>query len=86
MSSVPDGAIAPGTNSTVPKAAPSGDTRGQPDDESGKLPLLEDLMQLSRLGDIGPVKQLFDAKKFGADFKDAEGITPLHVGLSFTRQ
>ena len=44
-----------------------------------KLPLLEDIMQLARLGEIEPVKKLIEEGKFSADYKDHEGITPLHV-------
>ncbi|KAL8682297.1 MAG: hypothetical protein Q9186_001666 [Xanthomendoza sp. 1 TL-2023] len=43
-----------------------------------KLPLHEDLMQLARLGEIGPIQKLLDEGKFTADYKDAENITPLH--------
>lgn len=50
--------------------------------EEAKLPLLEDIMQLSRLGDIGPIRKLFDEGKITVDFKDKEGITPLHVCAS----
>ena len=44
-----------------------------------KLPLHEDIMQLARLGEIGPIQTLFDTGKFDAKYKDDEGITPLHV-------
>ena len=44
-----------------------------------KLPLHEDIMQLARLGEIGPIQKLFDEGKFDAKYKDQEGITPLHV-------
>ena len=44
-----------------------------------KLPLEEDVMQLARIGEIGPIQKLFDAGRFDANFKDGEGITPLHV-------
>lgn len=44
-----------------------------------KLPLHEDIMQLARLGEISPIKRLFDEGKFSAKFRDEEGITPLHV-------
>ena len=44
-----------------------------------KLPLHEDIMQLARLGEIGPIKTLFETGKFDASFKDQEAITPLHV-------
>lgn len=44
-----------------------------------KLPLHEDIMQLARLGEIEPVKKLFEDGKFDAQYKDGEGITPLHV-------
>ncbi len=45
-----------------------------------KPPLLEDVMQLSRLGDVAAVRELFALGKVGADYKDKDGITPLHVG------
>lgn len=44
-----------------------------------KLPLHEDIMQLARLGEIGPIQKLFEEGKFDANYKDQEGITPLHV-------
>ena len=44
-----------------------------------KLPLHEDIMQLARLGEIGPIKTLLEEGKFSAKHKDGEGITPLHV-------
>ena len=46
-----------------------------------KLPLEEDVMQLARLGEIGPIQRLFESGKFDAKFKDGEGITPLHVRI-----
>lgn len=44
-----------------------------------KLPLHEDIMQLARLGEIGPIQTLFETGKFNANYKDQEDITPLHV-------
>lgn len=44
-----------------------------------KLPLHEDIMQLARLGEVGPVQKLFEESKYDARYKDGEGITPLHV-------
>ena len=44
-----------------------------------KLPLHEDIMQLARLGEIGPIQTLFETGKFTAKYKDQEDITPLHV-------
>jgi hypothetical protein len=44
-----------------------------------KLPLHEDIMQLSRLGEIGPIQKLFESGKIEPEFHDKEGITPLHV-------
>ena len=44
-----------------------------------KLPLHEDIMQLARLGEIGPVRKLFEEGKFDATYKDEQEITPLHV-------
>ena len=46
----------------------------------GKLPLLEDIMQLARIGEIGPMQRMFEEGKAAVDYKDDEGITPLHVG------
>ena len=48
--------------------------------EEKKLPLHEDIMQLARLGEIGPIQTLFDEGKYDAKYKDEEEITPLHVG------
>ena len=62
----------------------AGDTNGEPKAET-KLPLHEDIMQLARLGEIGPIQKLFDEGKFDATYKDDEGITPLHVGLQIFR-
>lgn len=61
----------------APVSAPDGVLNKQ--NEVDKLPLLEDVMQLSRLGDIQAVKALFDSGKIRPDYKDNEGITPLHV-------
>lgn len=47
--------------------------------DEAKLPLHEDIMQLARLGEIGPIQKLIDDGKFSANHKDREGITPLHV-------
>ena len=44
-----------------------------------KLPLHEDVMQLARLGEIGPIQKLFEERKYSAKYKDEEDITPLHV-------
>lgn len=44
-----------------------------------KLPLLDDIMQLARIGDIGAVQELLKQGKVSADYKDKDGITPLHV-------
>ncbi len=43
------------------------------------IPLEEDIMQCARLGEIGLIQKMFDSRKFSAQYKDAEGITPLHV-------
>lgn len=50
-----------------------------PKAEEQKLPLLEDIMQLARIGDVEAVRSLLSAEKFTAAHKDNEGITPLHV-------
>ncbi|OJD13323.1 hypothetical protein AJ78_06214 [Emergomyces pasteurianus Ep9510] len=53
----------------------------KPDDGNSKqppLPIAEDIMQLSRLGEIGAIQKLFESGKFDARYTDEEGITPLH--------
>ena len=50
-------------------------------DNEEKLPLHEDVMQLARLGELGPIRTLLDQGKYDAKYKDEEGITPLHVRL-----
>lgn len=49
------------------------------DGVKGSIPLGEDIMQLARMGEIGVLQNLFAAKKFTANHRDEEGITPLHV-------
>ena len=49
------------------------------DAPENKLPLHEDIMQLARLGEIGPVQKLLEEKRVDANYRDQEGITPLHV-------
>lgn len=43
------------------------------------LPIEEDIMQLSRLGEIAAIQKLFDSGKYDATYADEQGITPLHV-------
>ena len=62
-------------SSAIDKMAPSQD----------KLPLHDDIMQLARLGEIGPIQTLFETGKFTARYKDQENITPLHVSFNTTR-
>ena len=56
------------------------------DNPDGKLPLHEDIMQLARLGEIGPIQRLLEDGKYDAAYKDEEGITPLHVSYLPTSQ
>ncbi|KAK1141355.1 palmitoyltransferase akr1 [Aspergillus melleus] len=44
----------------------------------GSIPLGEDIMQIARIGEIPAMRQLFEEKKFTANYQDEEGITPLH--------
>ncbi|BAE65354.1 ankyrin repeat protein [Aspergillus flavus] len=44
----------------------------------GSIPLGEDIMQIARIGEVPAMQRLFDEKKFSANHKDEEGITPLH--------
>lgn len=62
-----------------------GATRSKNDVASqDKLPLLDDVMQLARLGEIEPMQKLFEQGKVGADFRDEENISPLHVSCIAT--
>ena len=45
------------------------------------LPVEEDIMQLARLGEVGAMQKLFETGKYDANYKDEQGITPLHVRL-----
>lgn len=44
-----------------------------------KLPLHQDIMQLARLGEIPPIRTLFEEGKYSPKYKDEQDITPLHV-------
>lgn len=44
-----------------------------------RLPIQDDIMQLSRLGEIKAIQSLLDSGKFSATYADEQGITPLHV-------
>lgn len=50
----------------------------------GSIPLGEDIMQIARIGEVPAMQRLFDEKKFSANHKDEEGITPLHVRISIS--
>ena len=41
-------------------------------------------MQLARIGEIGAMQNLLATKKFTANHRDEEGITPLHVCFPVT--
>jgi len=57
------------------------------DEVKTPLPIEEDIMQLARLGEVAAVQKLFESKKYTANYRDEEGITPLHVCcLSFDLQ
>jgi hypothetical protein len=47
--------------------------------EPAALPLEGDIMQCARLGETGLIQKMFESGKFSPQYKDAEGITPLHV-------
>ena len=84
-SPTPSGVSIGSGTSTVVVHATNGEATGPRQNELDKLPLLEDVMQLARLGDIEAMKRLFESGKFEAGYKDHEGITPLHVCLPFRR-
>jgi hypothetical protein len=48
-------------------------------DKKPSLPVEADVMQLARLGEIGPIQKLFDSGACDATYTDEQGITPLHV-------
>ena len=72
-------ASANGKASAVPPKVTGGNAVDKMMLPEDKPPLHEDIMQLARLGEIGPVQSLFETGKFNATYKDHEGITPLHV-------
>ena len=72
-------ALANAKASAVPPKVTGGNTVDKMMPPEDKPPLHEDIMQLARLGEIGPVQTLFETGKFNATYKDHEGITPLHV-------
>lgn len=47
--------------------------------EEDKLPLHEDIMQLARLGETAVIQKLIEDGNFTAQYRDGEGISPLHV-------
>lgn len=46
------------------------------------IPLEQDIMQCARLGEIDLLQKMFRSGQSSARYKDAEGITPLHVCCS----
>lgn len=76
--------------SGVPIQPPAKSTKAEPqvnsDMEMGNLPNgnavnpAEDIMQISRIGDIPAMEKLFQSDKYDATYSDDEGITALHVG------
>jgi len=50
-----------------------------------QIPLEDDIIKLCILGDEKLVKELLESGKAGPDWKDADGATPLHVGVSDLR-
>ncbi|GAQ47220.1 palmitoyltransferase akr1 [Aspergillus tubingensis] len=44
----------------------------------GSIPIGEDVMQIARIGEIAVMQKMFDEKKSHPNYKDEEGITPLH--------
>lgn len=79
-------ALANGKASAAPPKVTGGNTveLDQIAPPKDKLPLHEDIMQLARLGEIGPIQTLFETGKYNARYKDHEGITPLHVSKDTT--
>ncbi|KAF2475727.1 uncharacterized protein BDR25DRAFT_322214 [Lindgomyces ingoldianus] len=47
-------------------------------DKKPALPIEEDIMQLSRLGELAAIQKLFESGKHDATYADEQGITPLH--------
>ena len=80
-SSISDNMSTAGPPKDAPQSIPGNEDK-TPISGEEKVPLLEDVMQLSRLGEIEPLRLLFEEKKVSIDFKDDQGITPLHVRLT----
>jgi hypothetical protein len=81
MASTPSRAKTP-NGAPTNQASKGGDGGHELQDLDSKplLPIEEDIMQLARLGEIGAIQKLFDRGMFDAQYKDEQGITPLHVG------
>jgi ankyrin repeat protein len=50
-----------------------------------KAPLHEDIMQLSRIGEVVPIQKLIESGGVSVTYQDEEGITPLHVCATESR-
>lgn len=54
--------------------------------QAPKIPLEEDIMQCARLGETGLIQKMFESGKYKPNYKDEEGITPLHVWNDFLQR
>ena len=81
----PTGASKPGNQDRKTVASPpkAGGNNVELDSMDQKLPLIEDIVQLAKLGEIGPIQKLFENGKADVNFRDKEGATPLHVSGTF---
>jgi palmitoyltransferase ZDHHC13/17 len=72
-------------NTASTNGAPAGPDEHELKDMLAKapLPVEEDIMQLARLGEIDAMQKLFQSGRYSADYRDEQGITPLHVRTSF---
>ncbi len=76
--------MASGSMSPEANGHPTGDHElSEIPDKGPSVPLEEDIMQLARLGEIKAIQKLFDSGKFDATYKDEQGITPLHVSITY---
>lgn len=66
------------TQTTSPTPQHDKDTRERRTDRLHTLPVEEDIMQLARLGEIAAIEKLFSSGKADPEFRDEQGLTPLH--------
>ncbi|KKY23026.1 putative palmitoyltransferase akr1 [Phaeomoniella chlamydospora] len=71
-----DGKAPAASPKTTPEEVEMSDVQnGEP---AKSIPLENDIMQCARLGEVGLIRKMFDSGNYKPDYRDEEGITPLH--------